>query len=712
MLAVLHYNFPVFSAVLLLIAGILIGYALWIPFRGDTEGISRQLNALRDQNDKLEKSLKQQRDAYVNLERRNVKQQDEWDYLRTWHERVETALQEQGLAAGSIEQGLAALQDLKEHALRELDIERKRRTDIEDELHDAKHALEQLHTSMEDYRNLQAKYDGLNSDFNSLKREYSQLLGQHEIMQESAAEVSQQLAQQVNGASVEAAEELDELRRTCAEQQSRADQLNRERAELLMKLQNERDQRSDLEKILQTKEEEFGQRSQESQQVTSARVSELEQLLDQASGDFQQLAAERDNATVRLDDAHHQINQLQTDVESHRRAFETVERHRNQFASNARREHEARQVSEQESQTVLQELGQLKAEVALAETVKQQNAALERQFKALQESHQENQRAISLLKRERDEAAARLADERAQRDEVSQRIERYLEEVDSLREQREEVLRNLRVEQIARRDAEQALDEQTHRLEQISRDVYAVEDLRDEVQSLRARLQHAQIELDQSSEIQNSAKEDVESTQALIHSLRSQLEMSQKSAHVLKLNSQGLQERYDERIEQLTMERNNARASVELAEEKMAELQRQMDQLRSTVAELRREREDVLSRLRRQTVMLESHMVQNEVGTTDELTDSDEIRRDERRGIVYVRRPARVDDLKRISGVAEVLEQKLNDLGIYTYRQIMEWDDVAVEELSQLLSFRDRIQRDEWIAQARRLHEQAYGKAA
>ena len=61
-----------------------------------------------------------------------------------------------------------------------------------------------------------------------------------------------------------------------------------------------------------------------------------------------------------------------------------------------------------------------------------------------------------------------------------------------------------------------------------------------------------------------------------------------------------------------------------------------------------------------------------------------------------------------ISGMGGVLERKLNKLGVYRYQQVMQWDDVAVEEFSKLLSFRDRIQRDNWIGQARRLYREHY----
>ena len=81
-------------------------------------------------------------------------------------------------------------------------------------------------------------------------------------------------------------------------------------------------------------------------------------------------------------------------------------------------------------------------------------------------------------------------------------------------------------------------------------------------------------------------------------------------------------------------------------------------------------------------------------------------------GKLYPQRPKHVDDLKRISGVGHVLEEKLNALGIYTYEQIMNWSAETIIRFSELLSFTDRIERDQWVAQASRLHEETKFRAA
>jgi predicted flap endonuclease-1-like 5' DNA nuclease len=61
------------------------------------------------------------------------------------------------------------------------------------------------------------------------------------------------------------------------------------------------------------------------------------------------------------------------------------------------------------------------------------------------------------------------------------------------------------------------------------------------------------------------------------------------------------------------------------------------------------------------------------------------------------------DDLKRIHGVAEVLEKMLHRIGVYYFWQIAEWDATDIQYVdNQLTAFKGRIRRDDWVAQSRR----------
>ncbi len=61
------------------------------------------------------------------------------------------------------------------------------------------------------------------------------------------------------------------------------------------------------------------------------------------------------------------------------------------------------------------------------------------------------------------------------------------------------------------------------------------------------------------------------------------------------------------------------------------------------------------------------------------------------------------DDLKKISGVGKVLEGKLNSLGITRFDQIAAFTAEDIAKVDELLNFKGRIEREDWIAQATEL---------
>ena len=62
------------------------------------------------------------------------------------------------------------------------------------------------------------------------------------------------------------------------------------------------------------------------------------------------------------------------------------------------------------------------------------------------------------------------------------------------------------------------------------------------------------------------------------------------------------------------------------------------------------------------------------------------------------------DDLKVIKGIGPKFEKDLNKKGIYYYRQIANWKAADVKMVEGVIdSFPGRIQRDEWVKQAKKL---------
>ena len=65
------------------------------------------------------------------------------------------------------------------------------------------------------------------------------------------------------------------------------------------------------------------------------------------------------------------------------------------------------------------------------------------------------------------------------------------------------------------------------------------------------------------------------------------------------------------------------------------------------------------------------------------------------------------DDLKRISGVGPVLEKKLNALGITKFAQVAAFTADDISRVDDALSFKGRIERDNWLEQAATLAKEA-----
>jgi predicted flap endonuclease-1-like 5' DNA nuclease len=63
------------------------------------------------------------------------------------------------------------------------------------------------------------------------------------------------------------------------------------------------------------------------------------------------------------------------------------------------------------------------------------------------------------------------------------------------------------------------------------------------------------------------------------------------------------------------------------------------------------------------------------------------------------------EDLKIINGIGPFIEKKLNALGIYTFKQIANFNDEDKEKVNEAIEFfPGRIKRDDWVGQAKKLY--------
>ena len=70
---------------------------------------------------------------------------------------------------------------------------------------------------------------------------------------------------------------------------------------------------------------------------------------------------------------------------------------------------------------------------------------------------------------------------------------------------------------------------------------------------------------------------------------------------------------------------------------------------------------------------------------------------------LYASAPGDADNLKEIKGVGPGLEKTLNGMGIYKFAQIAAWGASEIAWVDARLTFKGRIERDNWVDQAKTL---------
>ena len=97
---------------------------------------------------------------------------------------------------------------------------------------------------------------------------------------------------------------------------------------------------------------------------------------------------------------------------------------------------------------------------------------------------------------------------------------------------------------------------------------------------------------------------------------------------------------------------------------------------------------------------------------TEDLIYGGSTRNDSKRGRIYSLPPVIRDDLQRLPGIDDGLERRLNEYGVYTFQQIMDWDAAVIKEFSTMLELDDLIEQHQWVEQAQQLYPQTHRRAA
>lgn len=94
-----------------------------------------------------------------------------------------------------------------------------------------------------------------------------------------------------------------------------------------------------------------------------------------------------------------------------------------------------------------------------------------------------------------------------------------------------------------------------------------------------------------------------------------------------------------------------------------------------------------------------------EISASEQAVEEDYSTYDSERGLIYLSRPRTTDNLTRIWGVGEVNQELLNENGVYYFAQIAKWNDQQIDKFNDILCFSGRIEREDWVGQAKRIVE-------
>lgn len=306
---------------------------------------------------------------------------------------------------------------------------------------------------------------------------------------------------------------------------------------------------------------------------------------------------------------------------------------------------------------------------------------------------------------------------------AGEREKRLQQNVFTLRNEREEFKKKVGAIQNAMMSVrQQALDMQTEFVK--SRDFYKGELQKsfDKRKDLEAKLENARLEHESFNNLLSSTRSEHEAFNRLLQSAQCRLaDMDDLERDVARLEAENAQLNHDARLAQQEID-TLKRDIAEMDELKVQN--KELAHCLESMEQSRRQYEDDARRYREQ------------VGETEKKSETLRIRLDEveknfaaiekqqRTALREARkatpapqpqrsqRPREVDDLQEIVGIGKVFERELNDLGIYSFRQIASFGPADIARINrEVQDLNGRLEQDDWIGQARELLFKKYGAA-
>ena len=331
------------------------------------------------------------------------------------------------------------------------------------------------------------------------------------------------------------------------------------------------------------------------------------------------------------------------------------------------------------------ELASQKSLVDEAKTMSEKVGQLEAQLNAAKSAHQNCDNDIVKLKSELASQNA-LTDEAKAASEKISNLESQLSEANEAAEK----VGNLESQLNAALSAHKNCDND-------------ITNLKHQLADAKAQIENANTTSHQAEELKSQLSATTSDLDSYKKQYNEQLSKNQKLTDDLKIANQnaGQHTNTAEHSERLSNE-------LEQSRQQLAHSKREISRLETDNAQLALSLDNAKQASTRSQAFTAGNFDSGSASEADKISGDDEIRPspsavDDSFRPVSLSQPedGGADDLTKISGVGPKLNSTLNDLGIYHYHQIAGFSRENVEWVDGYLSFKGRIDREEWIPQAK-----------
>ena len=242
-------------------------------------------------------------------------------------------------------------------------------------------------------------------------------------------------------------------------------------------------------------------------------------------------------------------------------------------------------------------------------------------------------------------------------------------------------------------------------------------------QALEVRIDNAQAEQDSLRNLLTGSRSEQESVARMLASAKSRLaEIDKLEGDVIRLEADNAQLNHDAALAKQEIE-SLRRDVAELDELKvqnteLSEVVKSMEASRRQYEQDAKRYQGVASETEKQSETLRirlDEVEKNFLALEQQQQDAIKQAREEAAiandSNAFADEPVQeVDDLKQIIGIGKVFERALNELGVYSFRQLANFGIADIARVNaKLKEFRGRMEQDDWIGQAKELLFEKYG---